>query len=178
MSHENRTRETAATGCVKERVLFVFPLFFGKKVFMKSRNRGRKSWHGEGFQVDGGDGNRRGIKRFAGSGWNFVRSHGPRTSPSHHRPFFFTLNPFSEAMLMMIIDDGTMMMIMASASSILHVGVPPVSSQIINCWVGLQLVGGDVARNHRCISLSLAAYPVPSIVVVEIVEIRFDVAYI
>jgi len=154
MSHENRTRETAATGCVKERVLFVFPLFFGKKVFMKSRNRGRKSWHGEGFQVDGGDGNRRGIKRFAGSGWNFVRSHGPRTSPPLHRPFFFTLNPFSEAMLMMIIDDGTMMMmIMASASSILHVGVPPVSLQIINCWVGLQSVGGDVARNHRCISL-------------------------
>jgi hypothetical protein len=57
-------------------------------------------------------------------------------------------------MLMMIIDDGTMMMIMASASSILHVGVP-VSSQIINSWVGLQSVGGDDARNHRCISLSL-----------------------
>ncbi len=122
---------------------------------MKSRNRGRKSWHGEGFQVEGGDGNRRGIKRFSGSGWNFVRSHGPRTSPPLHRPFFFTLNPFPEAMLMMIIDDGTMMMIMASASSILHVGVPPVSSQIINSWVGLQSVGGDVARNHRCISLSL-----------------------
>jgi hypothetical protein len=48
-----------------------------------------------------------------------------------------------------------MMMITASASSILHVGVPPISSQIINCWVGLQSVGGDVARNHRCISLSL-----------------------
>ncbi len=107
---------------------------------MKSRNRGRKSWHGEGFQVEGGDGNRRGIKRFTGSGLNFVRSHGPRTSPPLHHPF---------------IDDGTMMMIMASASSILHVGVPPVSSQIINCWVGLQSVGGDVARNHRCISLSL-----------------------
>jgi hypothetical protein len=28
------------------------------------------------------------------------------------------------------------------------------------------------------LSLSLAAHPVPSIVVVEIVEIRFDVAYI
>jgi hypothetical protein len=28
MPHENRTRETAAIGSVKERVLFVFPLFF------------------------------------------------------------------------------------------------------------------------------------------------------
>lgn len=156
MPHENRTRETAAIGSVKVRVFICFPsFFFGKKVFMKSRNRGRKSWHGEGFQVEGGDGNRRGIRRFAGSGLNFIRSHGPRTSPPLHRPFFLTLNPFPEPMLMMIIDDGTMMIIMASASSILHVGVPPVSSQIINCWVGLQSVGGDVARNHRCISLSL-----------------------
>jgi hypothetical protein len=95
MPHENRTRETAAIGSVKERVSFVFPLFFGKKVFMKSRNRGRKSWHGEGFQVEGGDGNRRGIKRFSGSSSNFVRSHGPRTSPPLHRPLFFTFKSIS-----------------------------------------------------------------------------------
>jgi hypothetical protein len=69
---------------------------------MKSRNRGRKSWHGEGFQVEGGDGNRRGIKRFTGSGLNFVRSHGPRTSPPLHHPFFLPLNPFPKPML---IDD-------------------------------------------------------------------------
>jgi hypothetical protein len=66
--------------------------------------------------------------------------------------YFLPLNPFPEPMLMMIIDDGTMMMmITASASSILHVGVPPVSSHIIR----LQSVGGDVARNHCSISLSL-----------------------
>jgi hypothetical protein len=35
-----------------------------------------------------------------------------------------------------------------------------------------------MSREIIAASLSLAAYPVPSMVVVEIVEIRFDVAYI